>query len=1364
MRNLLIIFFVLLSFIGFGQNNRFPNKPTQSNIQTSNQVVGQWSGNAGISGVIAADTNALNALPYVKSKSFNIGHTYTDKNTWYRSPDTLSWVLLATTSSNCGGTRLIDGSITWSGTAYNFNATVLHYGIICRLFTSDTATLTVAPADPTYPRIDVFYADTSGQVGIIQGTPSATPIKPSVNQISQIEISFVYVPAGSVTPDQRAIIVYNENIEWASASNIPSINFNYATNPYTGSKSTLIPNAPNGSFVSWQNGSLITIDSVQYLKGWIRLNGSEASPLPLLTISLYSGATQVTNTVTITNGAYGFNATVLNAWQLFVIPTSAFTPISSSTTFDKANFVVTNAPTSFQLDYIYFLSGASVPPVIGNFWGVNGNTGTNPNLNYAGTQDSVRYNLGTNGKVRMSILGNGINETADTTMKILVIDLNDPQRATHWISQPSIFALGCLKIYDSTSAGVTRKYIRDTCSSGGGGGSSFKFVISQTEPSDTSVGWINTSINIHECNPVQYHVNGQWNAVDTIAGQFYDNVGKVFTVGYPYTIFVTGQSNVAGPYIAGWSPNPGAPPYNGYYGDTIPTPSVAAWDYGTNSWKEAQLGTIPFASASGANFVMLTAKKIAKEQGKSVRIVMTYKGGTPLQCWSGAAVGGIPDTAECYIAFTNAIAASGVKHPNLFIWGQSEAGITGSGVTATTFYTKWRQMVDSLRSQGYIDTTTAILFCGSGDPAYGDNPSISIGATGDGAGRAIGIDADRYTDYVDVLEVQTDGIHFTPLGHEEIARRMFQRLADIPIDLQKKPLGYGDTSAYRLLSDSQKVIVQGLWQVSPTGHPFTKFENGAVQYTDAYNSSLGYPTGLLFSRSVGSGQMELYDYGGYGFTLLSDGNIKAKADLFYTIGTIRSQTGANPQYQLYDVSTGKIGRLILEHQSNYFSYSYDNNRKLSIAPVNGNTVIGSSNPDLHSTAKLNVESTSQGMLAPRITAAARLAARGVQSITVSAGGTGYVDGSMVSITGGSGSGALARVVAPSGVITSITIVSTGTGYTGTPTATAPTGSGAVLVPVVAPATGLLVFDTDSSSYFQWTGSAWQNLYNSGSGGAGLTSLNGLTGATQTFATGTTGTDFGIVSTGTSHTFNLPTASASNRGLLSSTDWSTFNGKQSAITFGTGVQTALGVNVGSAGAPVLFNGALGTPSSGAVAASLVTAGTFGTGAYTMGTSLNTPTVYGGTGTTSRLALIATTGVGTTGSGIDFKGGNNGATTFATVSNAGAWDFQSGTITTLGNISGNSILAAGQVRAAASSPLSFNGRASIYSSADAVIDFRNNANNAYASTQSLYDRWGSGSPEGVVTAPVGATYHRTDGGANTSFYVKESGSGNTGWVAK
>lgn len=44
------------------------------------------------------------------------------------------------------------------------------------------------------------------------------------------------------------------------------------------------------------------------------------------------------------------------------------------------------------------------------------------------------------------------------------------------------------------------------------------------------------------------------------------------------------------------------------------------------------------------------------------------------------------------------------------------------------------------------------------------------------------------------------------------------------------------------------------------------------------------------------------------------------------------------------------------------------------------------------------------------------------------------------------------------------------------------------------------------------------------------------------------------------------------------------------------------------------------------------------------------------------------------------------------------------------------------------------------------------------------YGTGSPEGVVTAAVSKLYRRTDGGAGTTFYVKESGTGNTGWVAK
>ena len=75
-------------------------------------------------------------------------------------------------------------------------------------------------------------------------------------------------------------------------------------------------------------------------------------------------------------------------------------------------------------------------------------------------------------------------------------------------------------------------------------------------------------------------------------------------------------------------------------------------------------------------------------------------------------------------------------------------------------------------------------------------------------------------------------------------------------------------------------------------------------------------------------------------------------------------------------------------------------------------------------------------------------------------------------------------------------------------------------------------------------------------GTGITAINGLTSAAQTMVAGTSGTDFAVSSVGTTHTLNLPTASATNRGALSSANWSTFNGKLDS-TLATG-QIFLGV--------------------------------------------------------------------------------------------------------------------------------------------------------------------------------------------------------------
>lgn len=81
---------------------------------------------------------------------------------------------------------------------------------------------------------------------------------------------------------------------------------------------------------------------------------------------------------------------------------------------------------------------------------------------------------------------------------------------------------------------------------------------------------------------------------------------------------------------------------------------------------------------------------------------------------------------------------------------------------------------------------------------------------------------------------------------------------------------------------------------------------------------------------------------------------------------------------------------------------------------------------------------------------------------------------------------------------------------------------------------------------------------SGGGGSGtVTSVAALT-------LGTTGTDLSsTVATSTTTpviTLNVPTASAANRGALSSADWSTFNGKQAALVSGTNIKTINGSSV------------------------------------------------------------------------------------------------------------------------------------------------------------------------------------------------------------
>ena len=133
----------------------------------------------------------------------------------------------------------------------------------------------------------------------------------------------------------------------------------------------------------------------------------------------------------------------------------------------------------------------------------------------------------------------------------------------------------------------------------------------------------------------------------------------------------------------------------------------------------------------------------------------------------------------------------------------------------------------------------------------------------------------------------------------------------------------------------------------------------------------------------------------------------------------------------------------------------------------------------------------------------------------------------------------------------ITTYSAGGGGVSSVSAVAPLNSSGGLSPIISTsvATNKLIGRASTGTGVMeeitlGTGLAFVGTTLNASGG-GITTLNTLTAATQTMVVGTANNDFTITSGTSTHTFDLPTASASKRGALSTIDWANFNSKLSS---------------------------------------------------------------------------------------------------------------------------------------------------------------------------------------------------------------------------
>ena len=211
---------------------------------------------------------------------------------------------------------------------------------------------------------------------------------------------------------------------------------------------------------------------------------------------------------------------------------------------------------------------------------------------------------------------------------------------------------------------------------------------------------------------------------------------------------------------------------------------------------------------------------------------------------------------------------------------------------------------------------------------------------------------------------------------------------------------------------------------------------------------------------------------------------------------------------------------------------------------------------------------------------------------------------------------------------------------------------------------------------------------------GISAINGLITPSQYLSTTTTGTDFTISSTTNTHYFNLPVASSTVTGKLSSTDWTTFNNKQNALTnpiTGTGTANYLPKFTGSTalGNSLVYDDGtfvgIGTASPSAklqTAGSLTASGAIARGVYfnnTLVAAANndvlvgldiTPTFTNGiyTGVTN-LGLRVNSGVSSFGGNVImngnnfYLGGNLGNTVIRTISTTNVQIFNNNSGATL-----------------------------------------------------------------------------------------------------
>jgi hypothetical protein len=264
---------------------------------------------------------------------------------------------------------LLNGGVYYTGSGFTYDVTALLYRIQGVIYTSSPQQVTLSASDPTNDRIDVIVVDNTGIVSVITGTPAPSPVKPAINQLTQVEVTFVTVGAGTTTPSVTTVLVYDEDTgaptEWNATTDDGNVNLASTNDPYNGTVS-IETNLPLGT-----NREIILTPSVAYTNngGYVtfRLKAKQdmTATTGILYVGFFNSGLLVGNSVQVAGTAsstWGFDGSNTSNYQLVSIPFSAFGVLPSS--LDALWFFKTtgSSTANFFLDEIKIQEGTPTPP------------------------------------------------------------------------------------------------------------------------------------------------------------------------------------------------------------------------------------------------------------------------------------------------------------------------------------------------------------------------------------------------------------------------------------------------------------------------------------------------------------------------------------------------------------------------------------------------------------------------------------------------------------------------------------------------------------------------------------------------------------------------------------------------------------------------------------------------------------------------------------------------------------------------------------------------------------------------------------------------------------------------------------------